>query len=93
MCDHYLIAGTAGDSLSYHKGMQFSTKDRDNDARTAESCAVSFQGAWWYENCYYSNLNGIYLTNTNVKNVKGIRWKTWKDSYPASEDVMRIKPQ
>ncbi len=50
----------AGDSLSKHNGMRFSTKDQDNDNYSA-SCAQSFNGAWWYDKCLVSNLNGAYL--------------------------------
>lgn len=50
---------TSGDSLSYHQGRPFSTKDRDNDIAVT-NCASSYKGAWWYKNCHRANLNGKY---------------------------------
>ena len=63
--------GTAGDSLRGHNGMQFSTRDRDND-RNSGNCAVPFRGGWWYRNCYNSNLNGMYL-NGQIDS-RGVTW-------------------
>ena len=64
----------AGDSLSYHNSMQFSTHDRDNDGYSG-NCAVSHQGAWWYNSCDHSNLNGKYLRGAN--DCKGARWNSF----------------
>ena len=70
-------SGTAGDSLAYHNGLRFSTRDNDNDDASAGSCAQVFTGAWWYRSCYYSNLNGRYLNNSTM-NYQGIIWWNWK---------------
>ena len=70
-------SGTAGDSLANHNNMAFSTKDRDNDRWSGTNCAVRFTGAWWYDNCGYSNLNGKYLGNVKG-NWKGVNWWYFK---------------
>ncbi|XP_068106396.1 tenascin-X isoform X2 [Hyperolius riggenbachi] len=80
--------GTAGDSLSYHNNMVFSTRDRDTQKRILP-CAMSYRGAWWYRNCHYANLNGMYGNN---KDHQGINWHTWKGfefSIPFTEMKMR----
>nr|XP_034327996.1 ryncolin-1-like isoform X2 [Crassostrea gigas] len=38
-------SGTAGDSLAYHNGMKFSTRDQDNDLWN-KHCSVEHQGGW-----------------------------------------------
>ena len=57
--------GAAGDSMTRstgsNNGMQFTTRDRDNDIWGLNCAAHDRQGAWWYNNCGYSNLNGLYL--------------------------------
>ncbi|XP_071789557.1 fibrinogen-like protein A [Asterias amurensis] len=55
----YKASSTAGDGLEFHNGVMFSTKDKDNDLR-GSNCAVQYKGAWWYEGCFDSNLNGMY---------------------------------
>ncbi|XP_043242752.1 techylectin-5B-like [Amphibalanus amphitrite] len=82
-------AGNAGDSLSYHNGMQFSTFDRDHDAWD-ESCAAEWQGAWWYYYCYTSNLNGRYLSESC--DWTGIMWREWREEYCLNATTMKIRP-
>nr|XP_039261729.1 ficolin-1-A-like [Styela clava] len=68
--------GTAGDSLAYHNNMQFSTKDSDND-QTSGSCAITCSGAWWYNSCHDSNLNGIYYQDGR-DTAQSVSWHDWK---------------
>jgi len=52
--------GTAGNWLAYHNGKPFSTKDRDHDTWSSDNCAVKYTGAWWFDVCHDSHLNGKY---------------------------------
>ena len=71
----FFSAGTAScvDSLSYNRGATFSTKDKDSDSNSAGNCAVNHQGAWWYNFCTQTNLNGLYSPIAGYK-ITGIYW-------------------
>ncbi|CAH3159748.1 unnamed protein product, partial [Porites lobata] len=85
-------SGTAGDSLAYHRGYPFTTKDHDNDSSGSTNCAVTCKGAWWYNNCHYSNLNGLYLHGK--VNDQGISWYHWKKNYySVKRSEMKIRPR
>ncbi|XP_046861286.1 techylectin-5B-like [Xenia sp. Carnegie-2017] len=84
-------SGNAGDSLSYHKGMAFTTKDSDNDKYRGGNCATNYKGAWWYKDCYDSNLNGHYYSG-NQKKYKGVNWYHWKVYKSLKFTEMKIKP-
>ena len=88
-----LFSGTAGDALSYHRGRPFTTKDQDNDT-WSKNCAVGNGGAWWYGQCYDSNLNGLYLHGQHSsKRADGITWNRWKGYYySAKRAEMKIRP-
>ncbi|KAM9720338.1 tenascin-R isoform 1-T1 [Menidia menidia] len=81
--------GTAGDSLSYHQGRPFSTKDRDNDIAVT-NCALSYKGAWWYKNCHRANLNGKYGESRHSQGINWYHWKGHEFSIPFVE--MKIRP-
>ena len=78
-------SGTAGDGLitdsnQYYNlnRMKFSTRNNDND-NSAVNCAQNINGAWWFNNCFQSHLNGRYYTNpTGAGGWYGIIWYDWK---------------
>ena len=81
-------SGTAGDSMAYHNGHKFSTKDDDNDVYGGH-CAVSYSGAWWYGSCHHSNLNGLYYS-TRTSNVKSHSWQHWQGHYSLKFSEMKL---
>uniref|UniRef100_UPI00398F72AB ficolin-2-like n=1 Tax=Pristiophorus japonicus TaxID=55135 RepID=UPI00398F72AB len=82
--------GDIGDSLTLHNNYPFSTNDRDNP----RNCAEKSSGAWWYENCHYSNLNGLYLKGAHTSYANGINWRTGKGyNYSYKYTDMKIRPQ
>ncbi|XP_032089426.1 ficolin-1-like [Thamnophis elegans] len=86
------IGGSAGDSLSFHNNMPFSTKEKRQDPQKF-NCAEKCQGAWWYHECHHSNLNGRYWLGKHKTRGNGINWGTGKGpyySYKRSE--MKIRP-
>ena len=89
----FIFLGTAGDSLARQQNMSFSTNDQDNDQGLGWSCAISYQGAWWYNACHDSNLNGRYLKGSHSSSANGVNWYHWKGyQYSAKRAEMKIKP-
>ncbi|KAM8718086.1 hypothetical protein ACLKA7_004744 [Drosophila subpalustris] len=81
--------GTAGDSLNWHRGLKFSTFDKDNN-----KCAISFSGGWWYRSgfyCYSSQLTGTYKDNDDEK---GINWESFRGTELSLKTaIMMIRPK
>jgi len=61
--DKNSYVGDAGDALYYHRNMQFSTFDRDNDLSTYNCITDKKRGSGggnWMNSCYRQILNGRY---------------------------------
>jgi ficolin len=83
-------SGNAGDSLAWQNGMFFTTKDRDNDPYNIGNCAITFHGAWWYNTCHQSNLNGWWGLKTFGM---GLNWYNITGHYDtATFTEMKIRP-
>ena len=74
--------------------MQFSTKDADNDVSIAD-CASMYQGAWWYNTCHFSNLNGHYFHEDETPDLAtGVVWLCWGGYYDSLRRVtMKVRPE
>ena len=83
------LIGDAGNSLSYHNTMKFSTWDSDND-KSGGKCAANWKGGWWYKSCAYVNLNGLYL-GAGKDHYTGNHWRGWT-KYSLKKVEMKIRP-
>lgn len=73
--------------------MQFSTKDNDNDIQAGASCAVKYKAGWWYSECHWSNLNGLYHGGPHDSFADGINWYTFRGhNYSLKRTEMKLKP-
>lgn len=100
-------SGKAGDGLSGGtnmveqwsaslNGMQFSTRDQDNDRYLQGSCAEENMGGWWYNRCHAANLNGRFYRGGEYKaeNDNGVVWGTWRGLwYSLRHTTMKVRPQ
>ncbi|XP_054767446.2 ficolin-2-like [Lytechinus pictus] len=90
--ERYDPQSNAGDALTGHNNVPFSTIDRDND-RWSGNCARQYTGAWWYTSCHNSNLNGAYLRGPNRQYARGVVWNQWRGySYSLRFTEMKIRP-
>lgn len=73
--------------------MMFSTKDSDNDGWTSflRSCAKRNEGGWWYNECAYANLNGVYRSDDETGKVN-IYWNAFQGYHPLKFTEMKIRP-
>ena len=91
---YYFLTGDASDSLALHNGMMFSTKDMDNDRWSSGNCALNTKGAWWFESCHDSNLNGQYLRGSHSLSGVGVEWELWRGGdYSLKKTEMKIRPR
>ena len=73
--------------------MPFTTRDQDND-NFRSNCAIEYKGAWWYNKCHHSNLNGLYLRGSHSSYADGVNWKGWKGHYYSLKRTeMKIRPE
>ncbi|XP_068600751.1 fibrinogen-like protein 1 [Brachionichthys hirsutus] len=101
-----LYSGQAGDALSggggmvEHwsaglSGMQFSTRDQDNDRYLQGSCAQESTAGWWFNRCHAANLNGKFYRKGKYKGQydNGVVWGTWRGLwYSLRHTTMKVRP-
>lgn len=69
----------------------FTTYDNDNDNHT-DNCAVRYHGAWWYNHCHSSNLNGIYFQGNYSAYPNGVIWSKFHGyGYSLKKTTMMIR--
>lgn len=58
--------------------MKFTAYDSDSGQSLTQNCAVTYQGGWWYKDCYCGRLTGTYNTymwnylGSNLSNRYGV---------------------
>ena len=59
------------------------------------NCAMLYTGAWWFDSCYKSHLNGAYhQTGDHNKTLgKGVDWNGFRgQDYSLKFSEMKIRP-
>ncbi|XP_056254390.1 fibrinogen like 1B [Seriola aureovittata] len=99
-------SGEAGDALTGGggmveqwsaclSGMQFSTRDQDNDRYMQGSCAKENKAGWWFNRCHAANLNGKFYSKGKYRGQydNGVVWGTWKGLwYSLRHTTMKVRP-
>lgn len=79
--------------MTYQLGQTFSTYDAKHNPTCVDNCAVHYHGAWWYNCCHLSNLNGYYYLGHHSSFADGVDWNTFKgDYYSMKMTEMKIRP-
>ncbi|XP_028255787.1 microfibril-associated glycoprotein 4-like [Parambassis ranga] len=84
--------GAAGDSLSNHNSMKFTTYDKDHD-EWDKNCAQHFLGGFWYKACHMTNPTGMYAPHGAIgfENAQSL-WHAWKGwNYSLKSIAMKIR--
>ncbi|WAR30180.1 FCN1-like protein, partial [Mya arenaria] len=79
-----------GNLYPYHNGLAFSTFDHDQDSLSRTNCAKLEHGAWWYNECYYANLNGQYFV-PGTHNAIGMTYDAFMGTVSLKESKMMFK--
>ncbi|XP_076085031.1 techylectin-5A-like [Mytilus galloprovincialis] len=82
--------GNAGNGFESNNGMKFTTRDRDNDLHQYH-CGQGQIGAWWYNACGKSSLNGIYKPEGTATGAKMLYWHTWRSTTLKATEI-KIRP-
>ncbi|XP_028140671.1 fibrinogen-like protein 1 isoform X1 [Diabrotica virgifera virgifera] len=85
------FSGDAGNSLIGHYNQKFTTFDVDQDQDSDGNCAQKREGAWWYNNCIDSNLNGKFMTEEKYS-LRGLIWYSLKKYENLAGSRMMIRP-
>ncbi|XP_029985238.1 microfibril-associated glycoprotein 4-like [Sphaeramia orbicularis] len=98
-CDGYKLTvggfknGGAGDAMTHHNGMKFSTLDKDQDTYSG-SCARKYLGGFWYKGCHQTNPNGIYRWGFDKTILYiSVSWQPFKGhNYSLKAISMKLRP-
>ena len=73
-------SGSIGNGMFTATEEKFSSWDNDNDKNYHWNCAEFLKGGWWYYECFYSGLNGLFYNESN-SNPDHMSWPNWGPFY------------